>query len=80
MTTVEVVLPDDLARDAKQYGLLAPELFELFLRERLHAARLERSRQVRAILAADPPEPMSNEELNAEIAADRAEQRRAASS
>lgn len=77
MATVRIDLPDSLVRDATHAGLLAPDRIERMLREQLNSARLERLTQVRAKLAADPLPPMTTEEIQAEIDAYRAEQRRA---
>ena len=35
MTTVQITLPDQLAQEAQQAGLLSPELLEKWLREQL---------------------------------------------
>lgn len=80
MTTVQITLPDELAREAAKAGLLAPEKIELILRERLNAERIERMKAARATLAAKPLAPMTPEEISAEIDAYRTEQRRAAGS
>ncbi len=80
MTTVQITLPDALAREAMKAGLLTPEKIELILRERLRAERIERMNVARARLEADPLPPMTPEEIRAEIDAYRSEQRRAAGS
>lgn len=80
MTTVQITLPDALAREAASAGLLAPERIERILRERLRAERMERMKAARAVLAGQPLAPMTPEEISAEIGAYRAEQRRAAGS
>jgi hypothetical protein len=80
VATVRITLPDDLARDLAEAGLLEPQVVESILRDRLRAARVADLGAIRAALTANPPEPMTNEEINAEIAAYRAEQRRAAGS
>ncbi|MEW6307237.1 MAG: hypothetical protein AB1705_27605 [Verrucomicrobiota bacterium] len=76
MTTVRITLPDQLAQEAKQAGLLSQATLEKLLREQLRArhldeffAAMERMEQV-----AEPP-VMSPEELTEEIRAIRAEQR-----
>ena len=78
MATVQITLPDDLARDLAEAGLLEPQVIESILRDRLRAARVADFGTIRATLEANPAAPMTNEEINAEIAAYRAEQRRAA--
>lgn len=80
MTTVQITLPDALAQEAAQAGLLAPEKIEHMLRERLRIERMERMKTVRATLAAEPLPPMTPQEISAEIEAYRIEQRRAAGS
>ncbi len=77
MMTVQIALPDAMAKEVTRAGLLAPERIENILREQLSAARLERLNQVRAQLAADPLPPMTTQEIQAEIDAYRTEQRRA---
>ena len=80
MTTVQITLPDALAREAANAGLLEPAEIERLLRERLRAERLDKLESVRAKLAAQPLTPMTAEEIQAEIDAYRTEQRRAAGS
>ena len=80
MTTVQITLPDALAKEAANAGLLAPDKMEKILRERLRAERIERMKAARTALAADPLPPMTPAEINAEIEAYRSEQRRAAGS
>jgi hypothetical protein len=41
LTTVRITLPDELIREAKQAGLLPPELLEKWLRDQLKAQRLD---------------------------------------
>ena len=80
MTIVQITLPDGLAQEAANAGLFAPEKIERIVRERLHAERIERMQAARAVLAADPPEPMTPGEIRAEIDAYRSGQRRAVGS
>jgi hypothetical protein len=79
MTTLEVKfnLPDSLANEARQAGLLAPEELERLVREALRARRVERLTAVRETLAINPLPPMTPEEIYAEIDAYRAQVRRA---
>ena len=69
MTTLEVKLnlPDSLANEARQAGLLTPEELERLLREALRARRVERLIAVRETLATNPLPPMTPEEIEAEI-------------
>ena len=77
MATVQITLPDDLARDLAASGLLEPQVIEAILRDRQRATRIADLARIRAALKANPLEPMTNEEINAEIEAYRAEQLRA---
>jgi hypothetical protein len=78
MTRVEITLPDQLAAEAQRAGLLTPEAIERMVREQLRAERIDKLKQARQQLAANPLPPMTPEEIQAEIDAYRAEQRRAA--
>jgi hypothetical protein len=78
MTTIQITLPDDLAKSAASYGFLEPEQLEAMLRDKLRAQAGAELRAIRARLKADPLPPISEDEIRAEIDAVRAEQRRAA--
>jgi len=80
MTTVEITLPDQLVQEARRAGLLAPDRIEELLRERLRSDRIERLGDARKRLAADPIEPMTPGEIQAEIDAYRSQSRSAADS
>lgn len=75
MTTVQITLPDALAQEAANAGLLASDKIAALLRQRLRAERIERLQAARAMLAAEPLAPMTPDEIQAEIDAYRAEQR-----
>lgn len=77
MTTVQITISDALAKEAAAEGLLDSESIELLLRERLAAARVAKMQASRKTLSAVAPRPLTNEEINAEITAYRAERRRA---
>jgi hypothetical protein len=77
MTTIEITLPDALAREAAQAGLLTPETIERMLRDRLRADRVDRLQTARATLAADPLPAMTPQEIAAEIEAFRSTLHRA---
>jgi len=77
MTTVQITLPDALVQEAAQAGLLAPGKIEALLRQRLRTERIAGMQAARARLAAEPLAPMTPQEIQAEIAAYRADQRRA---
>jgi len=80
VTTVQITLPDDLAKELAEAGLLEPPIIEALLRDRLRAAHVSNLGKLRAALRADPVEPMTNDEINGEIQVYRAEQRRASGS
>ena len=76
MTTVQITLPDQLARDAEQAGLLSPERFENWLREQLRAQSADRLfSAMDRMSAVGEPAFMSPEEVAEEIAAMRSERR-----
>ncbi|MFZ2208814.1 MAG: hypothetical protein WAV22_09125 [Porticoccaceae bacterium] len=77
MTTVQISLPEPLAKEAAEAGLLASDKIAALLREQLRIERLKRLRGAREKLAADPLPPMTADEIQAEIRAYRAGQRRA---
>jgi hypothetical protein len=76
MATVQITLPDDLARDLATSGLLEPQTLETILRDRLKATRIVDFSTLRTAIRANPAAPITNEEINAEIEAYRTEQRR----
>ncbi len=80
MATVRITLPDDLVKELVSAGLLEPQVLEATLRDRLRATRIAKLRDLRAALRVDPIEAMTNDEVNAEIQAYRAGQRRASGS
>lgn len=75
MTTLEITLPDSLAREAKEAGLLAPEAIETMLREAVRSRRIARLIEARRNIATAGVPPLTMEEIQAEIEADRAERR-----
>ena len=76
MTTVQIVLPDQLAQEAQRAGLLSPELLEKWLREQLKARHVDQLfSAMDRMSAADEPPVMSPEAVAEEIAAMRAERR-----
>ena len=54
MTTVQITLPEALAKEAANAGLLAPERIEGILREQLRVERVERLNVARQKLASNP--------------------------
>jgi hypothetical protein len=79
MTQVTVSLPDDLARDAQQAGLLSPQRLEPWLRDQLaKAARIDQMfAEIGRMTKVPDPNPMLLEEVAEEIRKMRAEQRAA---
>jgi hypothetical protein len=78
MTTVQITLPDVLAKEAALAGLLEPTAIEALLREQLATARVTRMQSAREKLVSPPGVPMTAAEVEAEIMAYRTERRRAA--
>ena len=79
MTTLEVKLdlPESLAKEAQQAGLLTPQAVETMLRERLRAQRVAELREAVKQMVSAGGAPMTMEEIEAEIQAYRKERRRA---
>lgn len=75
MTNVTLSLPDDLAQQAKSAGLLRPEAIESLLREAMRKRQVDQLFSTMGKLAALEP-AMTEEEIEAEIAAARAERAR----
>jgi Arc/MetJ family transcription regulator len=76
MTKVQITLPDQLAQDAQQAGLLSSPRLEQWLREQLDSRRVdELFAGADRMAGADGPAAMSPEEVAAEIATMRVERR-----
>jgi hypothetical protein len=76
MTTIQIVLPDGLAQEAQQAGLLAPEVVARLLADRLKAWRGEQLFEAMERMSVEPEPPvMGPEEVADELAAMRAELR-----
>ena len=79
MTTIQIELPDAMARAARDAGLLTPQALE-----RRFSDALKRKQAADSLLsiadrvAAAGIEPMSMEEINAEVKAARVERRQRA--
>jgi hypothetical protein len=81
MARIQIELPDLTAQAAIEVGLLTPQALDRLLTEALR--RREAALSLLSVadrVAAAGIEPMSMEEINAEIRASRAEQRRLAGS
>lgn len=77
MTTLEVKLdlPESLAKEAQQAGLLTPQAIETMLREAVRSRRIARLMEARRNVDAAGISPLTIEEIQAEIESDRAERR-----
>jgi hypothetical protein len=82
MTTVQflVSLPDQLAEEARQAGLLSPEAIESMLREKLRRQHLEELRDSMDRMQATDEPPMTLEQIAAAVKEYRQERRRASGS
>ena len=72
---IKIELPDDLAKQAKEAGLLEPNTLQVLLREEVRRRRISRITEARSKVAAAGIAPISMEEIQAEIEADRIERR-----
>ena len=75
MTTVKIELPEDLARKAREMGLLTPEGVERALRDALKREAGRKLVEIGKELQANGLPAMSEEEIQAEIDAVRAARR-----
>lgn len=75
MTDVVVKLPDELAQRAKNAGLLSDSAIQRLLEEAIRQQAGQRLLQVAERLHAAGVEPMTEEEIVAEVKAARAERR-----
>jgi hypothetical protein len=75
MTNITVSLPDDLAQQARSAGLLKPESLEALLREAMKKRQVDQLFTTMGKLAALEP-ALTEAEIDAEIAAARAERAR----
>ena len=76
MTTIEIELPEDLARRAKEAGLLTPDAMESMLRERLRKQAGEALREMWARMPREELTPEIEKEIVEEVRAVRAERRK----
>jgi hypothetical protein len=75
MTNITVSLPDDLAQAARSAGLLRDEAIAALLREAMQKRQVDRLFDTMGKLATLEP-PLTEEEIDAEIATARAERAR----
>ncbi len=80
MTCIQIEIPEATAQAAQAAGLLTPQTLDRLLSEALRGRSLERLDAALNKLASEPLPPMSEEEIQAEIDAYRAEKRAAAGS
>jgi hypothetical protein len=77
MARIQIELPDATAQAAREAGLLTPQALERLLTEALRRKQAADSLlSIADRVAAAGIEPMSMEEINAEVKAARAERRR----
>ena len=76
MTTIQIELPDATAQAARDAGLLTPQALERMLNDALRRQQAADSLlSIADRVAAAGIEPMSMEEINAEVKAARSERR-----
>lgn len=76
MTTVQIILPDQLAQEAQNAGLLSSARLEKWLRDQLESQRTDELFSAMGRMASvEAPAAMSAEEVAREIATMRAERR-----
>jgi hypothetical protein len=79
MTTIQIELPDATAQAAREAGLLTPQALERLLNDALKRKQAADSLlSIADRVAAAGIEPMSMEEINAEVKAARAERKQRA--
>jgi hypothetical protein len=79
MTTIQIELPEATAQAARAAGLLTPQALERLLTDALRRQQAADSLlSIAERVAAAGIEPMSMEEINAEVKAARAERRQSA--
>jgi hypothetical protein len=79
MTTIQIELPEATAKAARDAGLLTPQALDRLLTDALKRQQAADSLlSIADRVAAAGIEPMSMEEINAEVKAARAERRRRA--
>lgn len=75
MTTIRIDLPDALAEEVRRAGLLGGDEAQALFREAVRNRRLAKLDKARKNVAAAGIPPMTMEEIEGEIEADRAERR-----
>ena len=72
---VNLDLPDNLAKEASSLGLLEPQALQTLLREAVRRRHITRLTEARERVAAAGIPPLTMDEIQAEIEADRAQRR-----
>ncbi len=70
---VNLNLPDNLAKEASNLGLLEPQALQTLLREAVRRRHIARLTEARELVAAAGIPSLTMDEIQAEIEADRAE-------
>ena len=78
MTTLTIELPDNLAQEAQEAGLLDPEAIESLLRETLRRRAVDELFKAADKLVAAHLPPMTMDEIQQEVNAVRAQRRQRA--
>ena len=76
MTTVQIELPDQLAQQARNAGLLSPRKMEAMLRAQLRREALEGLRELHDRLPRQELTPEAEQQIDEAVAEVRAERRR----
>lgn len=77
MVTIQISLPDDLAHDAEILGLFESPMLEAIFQEKIREHTFDFLLGIAGKLRAAEIEPMSEEEIVAEVRATRSEQNEA---
>jgi hypothetical protein len=72
---IQLVLPDDIAREAEDQGLLASESLERLIRAELRRRKHQNLREMLDQLASLDTPPLTDDEVAEELQAARAERR-----
>jgi hypothetical protein len=75
MTTLTIDLPDNIAKEAKDAGLLTPEVLAQLLKDAVRRQAGRRLLDIAQRIQAADISPMTDEEILAEVKAVRAERR-----
>ena len=72
---VNLNLPENLAKEASNLGLLEPQALQTLLREAVRRRHIARLTEARELVAAAGIPPLTMDEIQAEIEVDHAERR-----